>query len=182
MTASYAKDFTDIPESLRSNPGLKKKALDLVQYEPVAGKVTSGGNRLDDFREILIDFFDLKITLNEAIAETERKLDRRMSMFSADNRVFASGWSERLVRTQVSRFYNQAVLELIIDGGSDDCYVEHSANEQSSSKCSQGLAGTTHSASIMLERLKLSYGEGEWGKDLKLPEHPHCTHTFSPAN
>ncbi|RWX52791.1 hypothetical protein [Photobacterium chitinilyticum] len=181
MTVSYAKDFHEIPESLKNNSSLKRKALDLVQYEPIAGKVTAGGSRLDDFREVLIDFFDLKIDLDAAILETERKLDRRFSMYSGDNRVFPSGWAERLVRTQVSRFYNQAVLESIIESGSDDCFVEHSANEQGSSRCSQQLAGTTQSASVMLQRLKSSYGDGNWGRDLKLPEHPHCTHTFSPV-
>lgn len=181
MTTSYAKDFHEIPESLTNNFSLKRKALDLVQSEPIAGKVTTGGSRLDDFREILIDFFDLQIDLNAAIAEAERKLPRQQSMFSGDNRVFASGWAERLVRTQVSRFYNQAVLESIIESGSDDCFVGHSANEQGSSKCSQQLAGTFQSAQVMLERLKSSYGDGVWGRDLKLPEHPHCTHTFSPV-
>lgn len=181
MTASYAKDFYEIPESLMNNSLLKRKALNLVQFELIAGKVTIGSSRLDDFREILIDFFDLQIDLNIAVSETERKLPRQQSVFSGDNRVFASGWAERLVRTQVSRFYNQAVLESIIESGNDDCFVKHSANEQGSSKCSLYLAGTTQSAQVMLERLKSSYGEGVWGKDLKLPEHPHCTHTFSPV-
>ena len=181
MTAIYAKDFYEISESLTENPALKRKALDLVQYEPIAGKVTTGGERLVDFREILIDFFDSKIDLNDAITETETKLHRNLSMYSADNRVFAKGWAERLVRTQVSRFYNQAVLEMIIENGSDQCSVEHSANEDQNSKCSLQLAGTTHSASVMLDRLKSSYGDGNWGRELKLPEHPHCTHTFSPV-
>ncbi|RBP76814.1 hypothetical protein DET47_11582 [Shewanella putrefaciens] len=180
MTVTYAKDFHEITESLRNNTSLKRKVLDLVQFEPIAGKVTTGGSRLNDFREILIDFFDLQIDLDATIAETERRLPRPQSMFSDDNRVFASGWAERLVRTQVSRFYNQAVLESIIESGSDGCFVEHSANEQASSKCSQQLAGTTHSAQVMLARLKSSYGDGAWDKELKLPEHPHCTHTFSP--
>ncbi len=181
MTASYANDFYQIQESLTNNSSLRRKTLDLVQSEPIAGKVTTGGSRLEDFREILIDFFDLKIDLNAAISCTERRIPRQQSMFSGDNRVFASGWSERLVRTQISRFYNQAVLEIIIESGSDDCFVNHSESEQTSSKCSQQLAGSTHSARVMLERLKSSYGDGQWNKDLKLPDHPHCTHTFSPV-
>ncbi|ELJ8616676.1 hypothetical protein RUK64_003606 [Vibrio cholerae] len=181
MTASYAKDFHEIPESLTNNSSLKRKALDLVQSEPIAGKVTIGGSRLEDFREILIDFFDLQIDLDAAIAETEHRLPRQHSMFSGDNRVFASGWAERLVRTQVSRFYNQAVLEKIIESGSDDCFVDHSSSEQASSKCSQQLAGANHSARVMLERIKSSYGDGEWNNERKLPDHPHCTHTFSPV-
>ncbi|CAH6843014.1 conserved hypothetical protein [Vibrio chagasii] len=181
MSVSYAEDFHQIQESLTNNSSLKRKALDLVQYEPIAGKVTTGGSRLEDFREILIDFFDLKIDLNVAIANAESRLPRQQSMFSGDNRVFASGWAERLVRTQVSRFYNQAVLETIIESGSDDCFVNHSTSEQGSSKCSQQLAGTTHSAKVMLERLKSSYGDGEWNRDPKLPDHPHCTHTFCPV-
>lgn len=182
MSVSHAKDFHQIQESLTINSTLKHKTLNLVQYEPIAGKVTTGASRLEDFREILIDFFDLKIDLNVAITNVESRLPRQQSMFSGDNRVFASGWAERLVRTQVSRFYNQAVLETIIESGSDDCFVNHSTSEQSSSKCSQQLAGKTHSAKVMLERLKSSYGDGEWNKDLKIPEHPHCTHTFCPVS
>lgn len=181
MTATYAKDFHGIPESLTNNSSIKRRALDLVQYDPIAGKVTMGGSRLADFREILIDFFDLKIDLTEAISDVESKLARHQSIYSGDNRVFAIGWAERLVRTQVSRFYNQAVLESIIESGSDDCFIEHSANEKGSSKCSQQLAGTTQSAQLMLQRLKSSYGDGNWGQDLKIPDHPHCTHTFSPV-
>ncbi|MCD9491365.1 hypothetical protein GLP30_11085 [Photobacterium phosphoreum] len=182
MTASYAKDFHEIPESLTNNTSLKRKVLDLVQSEPIAGKVTAGGSRLEDFREILIDFFDLQIDLNAVIAETERRLPRQQSIFSGDNRVFASGWAERLIRTQISRFYNQAVLETIIESGSDGCFIDHSSSEQASSKCSQQLAGTTHSAHVMLDRLKSSYGDGVWNNDRKLPDHPHCTHTFSPVS
>ena len=33
---------------------------------------------------------------------------------------------------------------------------------------------------LMLSRLKLAYGEGNWNNDLKLPDHLHCTHTFVP--
>ncbi|HGY9596900.1 MULTISPECIES: hypothetical protein [Vibrio harveyi group] len=181
MPVRYAEDFYQIQESLANNSSLRRKTLDLVQYESIAGKVTSGGDRLVDFREVLIDFFDLRVDLNTAIADTENRLPRHQSMFSGDNRVFASGWAERLVRTQVSRFYNQAVLETIIECGSDDCFVNHSASEQDSSKCSQQLAGSTHSAKVMLERLKSSYGDGDWNRELKLPDHPHCTHTFCPV-
>ncbi|MGE8644745.1 hypothetical protein [Acinetobacter vivianii] len=181
MTITYAKDFYEIPESLNGNFLLKSKVLDLVQREPIAGKVTIGGSRLTDFREILLDFFSLKIDLNTAIVEIEKRLNRNQSMYSNDNRVFANGWAERLVRTQVSRFYNQAVLEIIIESGNDDCFVEHSVYEEVSSKCSQQLVGRTQSAKIMLERLKSSYGDGNWSNDLKIPEHPHCTHTFRPV-
>jgi hypothetical protein len=181
MTVSYAKDFTEIPEALTNNASLKRKVLDLVQSEPIPGKVTTGGTRVDDFREILIDLFDLQINFNEAIEKTEHELPRQQSMYSSDNRVFASGWAERLVRTQVSRFYNHAVLESIIESGHDECFIEHSSNESATSKCSQYLAGTIQSAQTMLQRLKSSYGEGNWDHTLKLPEHPHCTHTFTPV-
>lgn len=180
MTNSYAKDFSEISDSLKNNFSLKCKVLDLVQSEPIAGKVIAESSRLENFREILIDFFNLKIDFNTAIIETENRLERHESMYSNDNRVFARGWSERLVRTQISRFYNQAVLEFIVESGSDECFVEHSTNQQGSSQCSQQLVGTTQSAKIMLERLKISYGDGKWSDDLKIPEHPHCTHTFTP--
>lgn len=76
MSVSYAEDFHQIQESLTNNSSLKRKTLDLVQYEPIAGKVTTGGSRLEDFREILIDFFDLRIDLNVAIANAESRSTR----------------------------------------------------------------------------------------------------------
>lgn len=180
MINNYAKDFSEISESLNNNPSVKSKVLNLVQSEPIAGEVITEDYRLNNFREILLNFFNLKNDFNTAVTETEKRLSRNESMYSNDNRVFAKGWSERLVRTQISRFYNQAVLESIIEGGSDECFIEHSANEQDSSQCSQQLAGTIQSANTMLERLKRSYGNGEWSKDLKIPDHPYCKHTFTP--
>lgn len=165
---------------LNKNLALKSKILNLVKIEPIVGKVLEGDKRLNDFREILENFFNLIISLDSAILEIEQKLKRSESIYYNNNRVFPSGWAERLIRTQISRFYNQAVLTSIIEKGDDSCTVEQSLHEQPDSKCSQQLVGTIQSANIMLSRLKLAYGEGNWNNDLKLPDHPHCTHTFVP--
>lgn len=179
---NYANDFEEISTALSNNDELKRQVLTLVQSEPIAGKVTEGGNRLDEFRKILIDFFTEETDLPQAITQTEQRLNRYTSIHSGNNRVFPARWPEKLVRTQVSRFYNQAVLIIIIAHGSDSCFVSHSNNEDPASRCSRELANTTQNARQMLQRLKSSYGDGNWTGDLTLPEHPYCTHTFRPVN
>ena len=95
--------------------------------------------------------------------------------------MFASGWAERLVRTQFSRFYNQAVLQQLTAHGDTECFVPHSASEQASSQCSQLLAGRTHNVQGLLTLLADSYALGQFSKTPKIPDHPHCTHVVRPA-
>lgn len=182
MTIIYARDFSEIPEAIRNNDVLLARVLELIESEKIAGKVTEGRERLISFKEILVEYFSEHLELQKAVRYTEDKLDRSSSRHCDNNKVFAQGWAERLVRTQVSRFYNQAVLEIITENGEEECFIEHSIQEKSDSKCSLHLANTTQNASIMLDRLKSAYGEGNWSSDPKLPEHPHCSHTFVPLN
>lgn len=181
MPNTFAKEFRDIPSTLAANGELCEAILKLVQSEPMPGKATEGANRIDLFRPILESFFKGEIDLKIAISDTESKLPRSMSPYSDSNRVFATGWAERLVRTQISRFYNQAVLQYILASGHTTCRIHHSSDEAGTSNCSQLLAGTTQDASIMLERLIENYRDGVWGKEVKIPDHPHCTHTIFPS-
>jgi hypothetical protein len=178
---SYAKEFSEIIETIKSNSQLLKRIVSLIATESIPGKVLEGEGRLDSFKVILSDYFEGKYSINETISEVEFRLARQYSAYENDNRVFAKGWAERLTRTQVSRFYNQAVLSEIIEDGGTECFVAHSSSEGADSKCSQQLAGSRHSASVLLDRLVSSYRDGNWGRDVKIPDHPHCTHTVQPV-
>ena len=103
-----------------------------------------------------------------------------MSKYATDSRVFPSGWAERLVRIQLSRFYNQAVLEMLIEKGKTQCYVPHSKHEELNTNCSKMLAGNTHEIKELYDKLIRTYENGVYDKEVKIPDHPHCTHVIKP--
>lgn len=180
MADIYADDFAGIPAALTQNENLRRSVLSLIAEQPMAGKVTEGGNRLQTFRNILADLVEGRIDLETAFRQTEAELPRSTSIHGGSNRVFAANWAERLVRTQYSRFYNQAVMETLLAEGQTQCYVPHSTDEDSSSSCSRQLAGSNHNLRALYDRLRRSYADGVWGQDVKIPDHPHCTHVVRP--
>lgn len=178
----YASEFKEISSAIKVNAEVRQHMIDLIQSAPLPGKIVEGGNRLNDCRQILIDFANGRLDLMAAYRETENKLPRYTSIHAHDNRVFASGWAERLIRTQVSRFYNQAVMELALKRGESQCFVPSSTEEQASSQCSIFLAGKTHDISHLHGLLVRAYEQGNWGdKSPKIPDHPHCTHVVKPC-
>lgn len=179
----FAKEFSDIPLALAENEHLLGRILELVGREPMPGKATEGGERLDGLRAVLSAFFRGECNLQAAINRVELALPRAGSVHANNNRVFPNGWAERLFRTQVSRFYNQAVLEWSIGQGITKCFVPHSEAEGIDSPCSTHLAGDEHSTEDLLGRLVSAYRDGIFdAKVLKIPNHPHCTHVVVPRN
>lgn len=176
----FAPEFSEIPEALRNNQPLKDKVLLLIKQKPIVGKVTEGGNRLEEFKTVLARLVNNDIDFAQALHDVEDAIPRYTSIHSGSNTVFATGWPERLLRTQLSRFYNQAVMENELSEGRTECLVPPSSSEQSSSKCSQLLAGKVHDISHLYKLLVSSYEEGNWGKEPKIPDHPHCTHVVKP--
>lgn len=176
----FANDFGEIPSVLANNDDLRQAVLALVQTEPMQGKVTEGGNRLQAFRSILLDLVDENMTLEEAIRSTNAKLSPDTSPYASNNRVFPKGWAERLVRIQFSRFYNQAVLEWLRAKEVAFCFVPHSSREGDESACTQQLAGTRQSVEMLYHRLINAYANGTWSREAKIPNHPHCTHVVKP--
>lgn len=181
MAKIYAKEFSEISQTLLINTDLCNSIIKLIDRQPIAGKVTEGGTRLDDFREILNKLVTGETNLPEAYRETEIKIPRLTSIYAGNNKVFPSGWAERLVRTQYSRFYNEAVLMQLIEEEETECMIHHSSEESSSSKCSQFLAGFAHDPHMLYQRLINAYANGVWSSDLKIPDHPHCSHVISPV-
>ena len=180
MSDIYASDFTEILAVLSRNAELRAAVEKLIQSEPIPGKALEGGNRLDAFRSVLLDLTNGRASLEEAYAQTERALPRVGSLHAHSNQVFAQGWGERLVRTQLSQFYNRAAMEKLRAAGHDRVFVPHSTAEKPDSPCSQGLAGANPDLSTLYDRLITSYRDGQFSKELKIPHHPHCTHTVKP--
>lgn len=179
MSESLANEFSEILPALSQNDEIRSAILSLIENEPVAGKATEGGDRLVRFRHILRDLTNNAIGLQEAVLRVSGDLPRSSSLHIGNNRVFADGWEERLVRTQLSRFYNQAVMEMLLAEGATECFVPHSSSEDSASACSSQLAGRNQSLQTLHSRLVESYGRGDFSKDVKIPNHPHCTHVIT---
>lgn len=181
MSDRFAEDFFEIPAALATNDDLREAVVALIQNEPMPGKVLEGGNRLDVFRAIIVDLSSGDILLDEAYWRTETETPRHTSPHSSNNRVFPEGWPERQVRTQLSRFYNQAVLEQLRSEGATICFVPHSAAEDATSRCTQLLAGQQQKVNVLYQRLTNAYALGNWSQEVKIPNHPHCTHVVTPV-
>lgn len=181
MSRVYAKEFSEIPQTLLLNEELRGSVIKLIAEQPMAGKVTEGGDRLTRFREILKKVVIGELGLMEAFHSTSNEIPRHSSVHGGNNRVFCDRWAERLVSTQYSRFYNQAVLEQFIADGLNECFVHHSSEEKSSSKCSQFLAGYAHDPHILYSRLINAYCNDIWNKETRIPDHPYCSHVVAPV-
>ena len=181
MPEILANDFTEITATLSQNAALHNAVIALIASQPMAGKVTEGGNRLDLFRNILSDLVNGNTSLDAASHKTQDELSPQTSLYASNNRVFPSGWAERLVRTQLSRFYNQAVMEKLLAEGETQCFVPHSAAEDSGSSCSLQLAGSNQDLKTLHNRLVDAYEKGIWSQTVKIPNHPHCTHVVTRA-
>jgi hypothetical protein len=180
LSEKYAREFSEILPVLQENISLRQEVAELIENEPMPGKATEGGACIECLKIVLQDLVAGKISLREAYERTEMELPRHSSVHGANNRVFASGWAERLVRTQVSCLYNQAVLKRIVERGEVRCYVEHSGEEEAMNPCSQ-IAGEHHDARELYERLLNRYRRGDWSqKEVLIPNHPHCTHAVMP--
>jgi hypothetical protein len=184
MQNIFADEFRMIPTVLEHNTDLRNAVIALIKNDHIAGKVTEGQDRLIIFKDILTQLVNGVITLKQAYDITELKLPEKSSTHAGNGRVFARGWAERHVRTQLSRFYNQAVLEYLISTNNTKCIVPHSVDEKQDSECTRILAADSNlvDVHIMYSRLISTYREGDWNKDLKIPHHPHCTHVIKPLD
>jgi hypothetical protein len=178
--SQFADEFREIPTVLSSNTALRQLVIDLIKSEPIKGKALEGGNRVEVFREVLLNLASGTLDLDPAYAETEKRIPRAESPYSASNQVFAKGWGKRLVRSQYSRFYNHAVMKFLIDKDEVECFVPHSTEEKPDSNCSLYLAGKKHKVKDLYDMMIAGYHYDNWSKLPKIPDHPHCTHVVKP--
>lgn len=181
MSHFYANDFSEIPTALAKNDRIRRMMVALIASEPVAGKSTQEPERLSEFREILRQLTLGELNIHQAIRQVEVRLPPDSSIYAGNRQVFGERWDERLVRTQYSRFYNQAVLDELRDTGVETCFVPVSSSQQDASNCTQVIAGRVHSVSELRRNLIAAYAEGDFSQKKKIPEHPHCTHVVRPV-
>jgi hypothetical protein len=176
----WAAEFGEIPATLAQRPDLRAVMRALLDTHALPVKVTEGGDRDARRTAILGALIDGALSFDEAFAETERRLSRDDSPHAGNNRVFASGWARRLIRTHTSVLYSWAVLEALLAAGEPRCFIAHSSAEATTSSCSRLLAGRQHDAAVLRDRLVAAYVAGHPPRAPYVPSHPHCTHVASP--
>jgi hypothetical protein len=179
---NWAHGFYEIQDTVNANSGLRDRVLDLVDDDPIHGKALQGSGRTQSLRDILGEFFEGQLQLEESFRVVSMELPQEESPHARDNRTFARGWDERLMRTQASRFYNQAVLHTLTENGEKMCFIPHSDEEDRDSPCTLRLAGGEAEVDVMLDRLERAFQEEDYHGLVKIPEHPHCTHTIVPLS
>ena len=176
---TYASNFSEISKTYSWNEPLREMACMLVKTEPIHSKALGENERVNIFREILIKFIEGKISFHEAIRSVKNSLPAHF----INSNIFSRKWAERLVRTEFSRFYNQALLKILVSKGEQYCSVPHSANESDSSECTLSIAGHQWKTSEMLSSLTRAFSEGDWSRTKRLiPNHPNCNHVIKPVN
>jgi hypothetical protein len=179
----YAKHFDAIHEALHVNAELRHRVEMLVGNEPMIGKAVEGENRLSVFRGILLDLVSGRIGIEQACRRTGDELPQSDSRYRHSSVIFSQDWRKRLVHAELSRFYNQAVIELLLAEGYAECLVLHSDIEDPNSRCTRELAGGRHSLSILHSRLVQCYRNNDRSdQEPKVPDHPYCTHTVVPLH
>ncbi len=181
MENNYAEDFYEIIEALRLNESILRDVRELIVDKEIVAKALEGGNRKQKFKEILLELVNDEISLEESYVLVEKELGEETSIHQGNKRVFSDGWGERLIRTNLSKFYNQAVLLEIIESGGRVCFIPYSKYEDPESPCT-AIAGKENDANILLQRLVENYEEGNFTREIKIPNHPHCTHVVIPVS
>jgi hypothetical protein len=179
--AAWAREFGEIPQTLVERPDLRAAMRALLEQHEIPVKVTEGEGRRARRKLILDALFAGDVTLDQAIEATELGLLREGSPHRDNNRVFASGWARRLVQTHTSVFYSWAVLEQLLAAGEPACFVPHSSSESGTSACSRLLAGASHPAAALRDRIVQCYVEKRPMRVPLIPNHPHCTHVVAPV-
>jgi len=178
----WATYYDEIPDALTNNDEIREHAVELISDEPIIAKSLEGGSRTEDFREIIAAFIGGDIDQDTAEQRVWNDLPPQESPHSGNNRLFHQQWAERLIRSQASRFYNQAVMEILVDCGIEECYVPYSPRQDPDSDCTQRLTRGTHSVPQLLETLYEQQREGNWDVGVTIPGHANCTHTVVPPD
>jgi hypothetical protein len=181
VPTTYAEDFSQILPVLSREADLRDAVLRLVENNAAVGKILDGAGRLAQHRLVMKRLVAGQTLWTQALREAESQLSPTTSPHGGDRRVFPSGWRERYLRTQLSRYYNQAVMELLIADGRARCFVPHSRDEDPSTRCSTDLANRDHDLVVFHRRLVDGHERNRWSSDPTIPDHPHCTHVVRPT-
>jgi hypothetical protein len=175
----WANNFNEIEETISERNDIRKEMISLINSCNILGKALEGNERVNLFKIILSNLTNGQIKIDDAIIAVENDLPKTFSIHRNDNRVFSKGWAERLVHVQFSRFYNHAVLNLLIKEGELQCTVPNSPTQQTDSSCTLYLAGKNHSSIDLREKLIDAYENGIFNKnEPMIPNHPYCSHVL----
>ena len=179
---SWANYFFEVPDALAANDEVRETSVELVDSEPIHAKAVEGGDREEQFREILRAFLETDLTYVEAKERVRTELPRSESPHSHEtSTTFNKQWVDRLVRSEGNRFYNHAVLLVLQDSGEEWCYIPSFDDEDRQKKCTRLLAGTEQSVDEMLENMRRAYRNEEWDSFPRIPYKPNCRHTITPV-
>lgn len=180
MDTIWANNFFEIIPTLNKRPDILKIMSQLITSNNILGKSLEGGNRKSQFKDILLKAINNIISLDSSYSLVEQKLPPSTSIYTSNTRVFSKNWGERLIRTNLSIFYNYSVLTFILSHGQSKCIIPHSDYEDPNSKCIQYVS-KVYDAQILLDSLINIYIKGHFtNSDYKVPHHPHCTHVIIP--
>lgn len=182
MERIWAKHFYEIETVLGERTDIVEEMVLLIEREPIHAKVLEGKGRQEKLKEILIEVVRRKRQLKDSYIWLERQLGRVGSSHEINNRVFPNGWGERVIRDNFSRFYNHAVMNLLLKDGHTKCYIPVSPYSDMDSKCSHSLSDGEHEIYPLLASLVDTYSNGNYSnKNPRIPDHPHCTHVVHPV-
>lgn len=184
MSNLYANNFYEIIPIILNNDNLRNEILQLIDTRHIFGKVIEENFRNQEFRNILKQLITGEIkNLDSAALQIENRISKENSQYAHNNQVFSSNWAERLLRSQLSRFYNQAIMERLISDGKKKCFIPHSNYEDKNSRCTKELAGKIHNIKELYDPFIRIYEEGKYDKNvLIIPHHPNCTHVICPTD
>jgi len=129
MTAS---SFFDIPSVIdKSNLPFIMKRLDAEQFAFVTFLTPQCK---DKFREILRDFFNKKITLEQAVIRVNNEISPPFGYKRVDR------WQERAVRSEVSKIFTLGYGDYLLSLGETECFIPHTSFDESA-ECTVLIAG-----------------------------------------
>ena len=183
MNDKYATNFYEILTALANNDEIKSIVIELIKKKHIVGKITEEQVRKKKFRIILEQLVNGEIhTLESGYNKVAINIPESTSKYEGNRRVFSRDWAERHVRTQLSRFYNQAILIFLIKAGEKKCFVPHSPTEDISSICTIYMAGKEHEIKPIYNKLIEIYENEKWDDNPRvIPQHPNCTHVICPV-
>ncbi len=179
MSDIYSSDFTEIPAVLSRNAELRAAVEKLIRSEPIPGKALEGGSRLDALRGVLLD-----LTNGRALASKThtRKLSERCHGPARPMRT-ATGFS---LKTGESVLCVHTLTSSTPVPSWKNCAQR--ATTGSSCHTPRLRSQTLHVRRGWPVPIKIcrhctiapSPTTGTASDELKIPHHPHCTHTVKP--
>lgn len=177
MFEPWASEFADIPRVLAARPELRDAMLKLIKERPIAAKTAQGG--VPTLRGLLASVVEGSLGIEAAGQAAQQRIPRQ-GPHAADNKLFHKSWGKSLVKTEFSRFYNQAALEAMLAAGSATCTIAHSRSEERGGACAS-LVGRSFGTRALLDNLVAVYEQGREVEGPKVPNHPNCSHVARPV-